>query len=142
QAARALDHAHQVGIVHRDVKPGNLLVDGVGRLWVTDFGLAQLPSDSELTQTGDLIGTLRYMSPEQTQAKRGLVDHRSDIYALGLTLYELLPLKQASPENNRLRLLEQINTEEPVRPRQHDGRIPRDLETVVLKAISKEPPQR
>src|SRR5262249_60087520 len=90
QAAEALDYAHQLGIVHRDVKPANLLVDPAGRLWVTDFGLAQVQSDTKLTLTGDLVGTLRYMSPEQALAKRVIVDHRTDVYSLGATLYELL----------------------------------------------------
>ena len=83
QAAEALEHAHQSGVVHRDIKPGNLMLDGRGLLWVTDFGLAQFNSDARLTLTGDLVGTLRYMSPEQALAKRVIVDHRTDIYSLG-----------------------------------------------------------
>src|SRR5262249_9686964 len=90
EAAQALEHAHTLGIVHRDIKPGNLILDWQGNLWVTDFGLALFPSDSGLTMTGDVVGTLRYMSPEQALAKRCVVDHRTDIYALGATLYELL----------------------------------------------------
>ena len=96
QAAEALDHAHQLGVVHRDVKPGNLLVDARGQLWVTDFGLAQMQhGEASLTMTGDLVGTLRYMSPEQALAKRVVIDHRTDVYSLGATLYELLTLEPA-----------------------------------------------
>src|SRR5262249_46464497 len=81
QAAEALEHAHQLGVIHRDVKPANLMVDERGQLWVTDFGLARCQSDAGVTMTGDLVGTLRYMSPEQALAKRGLIDHRTDIYS-------------------------------------------------------------
>jgi serine/threonine protein kinase len=95
QAAEALEHAHALGVVHRDVKPGNLMLDAQGKLWVTDFGLARTGTDGGLTMTGDVLGTLRYMSPEQALAKHGLVDHRADVYGLGATLYELLTLRPA-----------------------------------------------
>src|SRR5207245_5767300 len=88
QTAEALEHAHQLGVIHRDIKPANLLVDVRGHVWITDFGLARLQGDAGLTMTGDLIGTLRYMSPEQALARHGEVDHRTDVYALGATLYE------------------------------------------------------
>jgi len=120
QAAEALDHAHQLGIVHRDIKPANLLVDVAGRLWITDFGLAQIQTDARLTMTGDLVGTLRYMSPEQALAKRVIVDHRTDIYSLGVTLYELLTLHHAFDGADRQELLRQIAFEEPRRPRHWD----------------------
>src|SRR5581483_3999570 len=105
EAAAALDHAHEHGIVHRDVKPANLLVDATGHLWVTDFGLAQVQSDTRLTLTGDLVGTLRYMSPEQALAKRVVIDHRTDVYSLGVTLYELLTLEPAIAGHDRQELL-------------------------------------
>src|SRR5262249_51530541 len=130
------------GIVHRDVKPGNLMVDGQGKLWVTDFGLARLGTDAGLTMTGDLLGTLRYMSPEQALAKHGLVDHRTDVYALGATLYELLTLRPAVDGKDREEILRRIAFEEPVPPRQIDRGIPVDLETIVLKALGKEPSER
>ena len=105
--------AHREGVVHRDVKPANLLVDGKGHLWVTDFGLAQVQSDTRLTLTGDLLGTLRYMSPEQALARRAAVDHRTDIYSLGVTLYELLTLQPAIGGRDRQELLRQIEFAEP-----------------------------
>jgi eukaryotic-like serine/threonine-protein kinase len=142
QAAEALEHAHQLGVVHRDVKPGNLLVNGQGHLWVTDFGLARTAADSGLTMTGDLLGTLRYMSPEQALAQHGLVDHRTDIYSLGLTLYELLTLRPAVEGKDRQEVLNRIVQEEPATPRKLNRGIPVDLETIVLKAISKEPTNR
>src|SRR5947208_2886075 len=89
-AADALEHAHALGIVHRDVKPGNLLLDAAGRVYVGDFGLARVGPDAGLTMSGDLLGTLRYMSPEAALARHGLVDHRTDVYGLGAVLYELL----------------------------------------------------
>jgi serine/threonine protein kinase/Tfp pilus assembly protein PilF len=142
QAAEALDHAHSSGILHRDVKPANLLVDETGKLWVTDFGLARIEQDAGMTMTGDLVGTLRYMSPEQALAKRVVIDHRSDLYSLGVTLYELLTLEAAYAADDRQELLRQIAFEESRKPRQINARIPLDLETIVLKAIEKNPADR
>ncbi len=142
QAAEALEHAHALGIVHRDVKPANLMVDGHGHLWVTDFGLARTGVDSGLTMTGDLLGTLRYMSPEQALARHGLVDHRTDVYSLGATLYELLTLEPGFAGNDRQELLRQIAFEEPRPPRKLNRAIPEELETVVLKATAKNPAER
>jgi tetratricopeptide (TPR) repeat protein len=149
QAAQALEHAHQLGVVHRDIKPGNLLVEGAPgaatpgvRLWVTDFGLAHVQSQAGLTMTGDLVGTLRYMSPEQALAKRVPIDHRTDIYSLGVTLYELLTLEPAFGGQDRQELLRQIAFEEPKPPRRHNKAVPRELETIVGKAMEKNPADR
>ncbi len=142
EAADALEHAHGLGILHRDIKPANLLIDPDGALWVTDFGLARFPSDLSLTHTGDLVGTLRYMSPEQAQARGGVVDQRTDIYALGVTLYELLTLQPAFAGQDHQELLRQIALDEPVSPRRLNPAVPRDLETIILKAIAKDPSSR
>jgi serine/threonine protein kinase/Flp pilus assembly protein TadD len=142
QAAEALEYAHQLGVIHRDVKPANLLVDGRGNLWVTDFGLAHCQSLAELTLTGDLIGTLRYMSPEQALAQRVLLDHRTDIYSLGATLHELVTLSPPFNGRDRQELLRQIALEEPPQPRQISRAVPVELETIVLKAMAKNPLER
>jgi serine/threonine protein kinase len=142
QAAEALEHAHQLGVIHRDVKPANLLVDGRSHLWVTDFGLAQVQGNPALTATGDLVGTLRYLSPEQALARRVPVDHRTDVYSLGATLYELLTLEPVFGGQDRQELLRQIAQDEPRPPRKLNQAIPADLETIVLKALRKEPAER
>jgi serine/threonine protein kinase/tetratricopeptide (TPR) repeat protein len=142
QAAQALEHAHQLGVIHRDVKPANLLVDRRSDLWVTDFGLALLQGDARLTLSGDLVGTLRYMSPEQALARHGLVDHRTDIYSLGVTLYELLTLQPPFEGHDRQELLRQIAFDEPPAPSRRNKAIPVDLETIVVKAMAKNPPER
>jgi serine/threonine protein kinase len=142
QAAEALDHAHQYGIVHRDIKPANLLVDAHSRLWITDFGLAQFRAEANLTRTGDLLGTLRYMSPEQALGQRVLLDHRTDIYSLGATLYELVTLEPMFSEQDHQALLYQIIHDEPRAPRALDKSVPVDLETIILKAVSKNPADR
>jgi serine/threonine protein kinase len=142
QASAALAHAHAVGIVHRDIKPANLLLDHAGQLWITDFGLAQMSGDAGLTVTGELLGTLRYASPEQANVRRGVVDHRSDIYSLGSTLYELLTLRPLVEGCDRNELLRKIADDEPRLPRSVDPSVPRELETVVLKTLGKEPADR
>jgi eukaryotic-like serine/threonine-protein kinase len=143
QAAQALEHAHSLGIIHRDVKPSNLLIDNEGRLWVTDFGLARITRDDRgLTRTGDLVGTLRYMSPEQVRGEAGAGDVRTDIYALGATLYEAITLRPIFQACDRAALLHRILHDEPVHPRTIDRTIPKDLETIILKAIDKLPSSR
>jgi serine/threonine protein kinase/Tfp pilus assembly protein PilF len=142
QAAEALEHAHQLGIVHRDIKPANLLVDGRGNLWVTDFGLAHCQGQPGLTMSGDLLGTLRYMSPEQALAQRVDIDPRTDVYSLGATLYELLTLEPAFGGQDRQELLRQIAFEDPRPPRRLNKAIPPELETIVLTAMEKNPADR
>jgi tetratricopeptide (TPR) repeat protein len=129
-------------VLHRDIKPGNLMLDVEGKLYVTDFGLARIEADAGLTMTGDLIGTLRYMSPEQALAKRVVIDQRADIYSLGATLYELLTLQPAFGEADRSELLKQIAFEEPKPLRKLDRQLPAELETIVLKAMEKNPDER
>jgi serine/threonine protein kinase/WD40 repeat protein len=138
QAAEALAYAHGQKVLHRDVKPANLLLDSDGEVWLTDFGLAKGEGE-DLTRTGDVLGTLRYLPPERL---RGVSDPRGDVYGLGVTLYELLTLRPAFDGDDRGRLLKQLSEEEPPRPRSLDRSVPRDLETVVLKAIAKEPRRR
>jgi serine/threonine protein kinase len=142
QAAQALEYAHQVGVVHRDVKPANLLLDERGQLWVADFGLAQVAGDAGLTQTGELLGTLRYASPEQALIRLGVVDQRSDVYSLGASLYELLTLRPIFEGRDRTELLRQIAEDDPRPPRSIAPSVPAELETVVLKALRKEPSER
>jgi serine/threonine protein kinase/Flp pilus assembly protein TadD len=157
QAAEALEHAHQLGVVHRDIKPANLLVEVMSpfaleeagaeaegvRLWVTDFGLALCRQGPVgLTLTGDVVGTLRYMSPEQALAQPAGVDHRTDIYSLGATLYEVLTLEPTFDGRDRQELLRQIALEEPKPVRSVNKAIPLDLETIVLKAMAKNPAER
>ena len=142
--ARGLAHAHELGVLHRDIKPSNLLLDEEGRIWITDFGLAKWedPEDAEdqsLTQSGEVVGTPLYMAPERFD---GWSDPRTDIYALGLVLYELLTLKHAFQARTRAELMYLVKNENPARPRRHDARIPRDLETITIKAMEKEPSQR
>ena len=142
QAAEALEHAHRVGVVHRDVKPANLLVDQQGNIWITDFGLAQFHAEVGLTRTGDMMGTLRYMSPEQALGNRVVLDHRTDIYSLGVTLYELLTLEPVFAGSDRADLLRRIIEDEPRSMQSLEPLIPVELETIVLKALAKSPAER
>ena len=124
------------------MKPANLLVDDRGNVWVTDFGLAQFQNAVGLTRTGDLLGTLRYMSPEQAAGQGTPVDARTDVYSLGATLYELLTLEPLFDGNDHQHLLRQILYDEPRPPRAVDRSMPAELETIVLKAVSKNPAER
>ena len=139
QAAEALDYAHGEGVLHRDIKPSNLLLDAKGNIWITDFGLAKLEGADELTRSGDFIGTLRYSAPERLE---GRSDRRSDLYSLGVTLCELLTLEPFLPHKSRAELLRSIVEDAPPAPRRIDIAIPVDLETIVIKAIAKEPTGR
>ncbi len=142
QAAEALEHAHANDVLHRDIKPSNLMIDDHGQLWITDFGLARVRGGLDLTQTGDALGTPRYMSPEQALGRRAPLDGRTDIYSLGVTIYELLTLRPAFSGDDRLEVLRQIAQDEPMPPRKLDPTIPVDLETIVLKAMAKSPADR
>jgi serine/threonine protein kinase/tetratricopeptide (TPR) repeat protein len=139
QAAEGLNYAHAQGVVHRDIKPSNLLLDTSGQVWITDFGLAKADDSDVLTNPGDILGTVRYMAPERFQ---GQTDARCDVYGLGVTLYEMLTLRPAVEQPFAGSPLEQIARLEPPRPRKVDARIPRDLETIVLKAMAKDPGRR
>ena len=139
QVAGALAYAHKQGVLHRDIKPANLLLDLDGIVWVTDFGLAKADDSDDLTHTGDLLGTLRYMPPEAFEGKS---DARSDVYALGLTLFELVALRPAYDERDRNKLVKQVTTGDPPRLRKLRRDAPRDLVTVVEKAIDKDPARR
>jgi WD40 repeat protein/serine/threonine protein kinase len=141
QVADALDYAHKQGILHRDVKPSNLLLDVRGTVWVTDFGLAKVagPGGDNLTHTGDILGTLRYMPPEVFEGKS---DARGDVYSLGLTMYELLALRPAFGEKDRNKLIKQVTTGEPAPLHKINREAPRDLVTIIHKAIDRDPGRR
>jgi WD40 repeat protein/serine/threonine protein kinase len=139
QVAEALAYAHGQRILHRDIKPSNLLLDLHGTVWVTDFGLAKAMADDDLTHSNDVVGTLRYMAPERFS---GRADARSDIYALGLTLYELLTLRPAFDETDRNRLIRQVTEGTPPGPRKLVPEVPRDLETICLKCLERQPSRR
>jgi WD40 repeat protein/tRNA A-37 threonylcarbamoyl transferase component Bud32 len=139
QVAEALQYSHAQGVLHRDIKPSNLLLDLHGTVWVADFGLAKLADQADLTHSGDVVGTWRYMAPERFE---GVSDARSDVYSLGLTLYELLVLHPAFDGSTREELIRQVGFGVPPRPRKVNPEVPRDLETIVLKATERNPAQR
>jgi serine/threonine protein kinase len=139
QMGGALQYAHAQGTLHRDIKPANVILDYAGTAWVTDFGLAKAVEQDDLTATGKIIGTLRYMSPEQL---RGKAEARSDLYSMGLTLYELATLQPAYGNDDDKSIVEEITHGQPVRPRKINPDIPADLETIILKCISRSPAER
>jgi hypothetical protein len=140
--ADALEYAHAHGVIHRDIKPANLLLAPDGRLSVNDFGLARVLEQPGMTMTGEFVGTPAYMSPEQIAAGRTPLDHRTDIYSLGATLYELLTLRPPFAGERRDQVLAQILHKEPVPPRKVNRRVPVDLETICLKCLEKDPDRR
>ena len=142
EVADALEYAHQQGVIHRDIKPSNLLLSQTGRLSVNDFGLARMLEQPGMTMTGEFVGTPAYMSPEQITAGRIPLDHRTDIYSLGATLYELLTLEPPHKGASREQVLAQIVQKEPKSPRRIRKNLPRDLETICLKCLEKDPDRR
>lgn len=141
-AADALRHAHAHGIIHRDIKPSNLLLGENGHVKLSDFGLAKGTDDQSLTKSGDFVGSPAYVSPEQASSRRARIDERSDIYSLGVTLYELLTLHQPFAGKDVADALRKIITKDPPRPTKINPRIGKDLETIVMKAIEKDPDKR
>ena len=140
--AEALDFAHRQGIIHRDIKPSNLILDVKGRLILTDFGLAHQEGLASLTRSGQLLGTPQYMSPEQALGGRTVVDHRTDVYSLGVTLYELVTLTTPFSGKDYHAVLAQIVAKDPVPPRKRNRRIPKEIETITLKSMEKDPDRR
>ncbi len=140
EIADALSHAHGQGILHRDVKPSNVILDADGSAWLVDFGLAKSEMETaSLTQSGDVVGTVAYMPPERL---RGEGDHRGDVYSLGATLYEMLALRPAFEESDRHRLYKKILAEDPPPLSRVAPAVPRVLETIVQKAMAREPSRR
>ena len=139
QVADALAYAHRRGVLHRDIKPPNLILDPLGNIWITDFGLAKFEEGDDLSQSHDIAGTLRYMAPERL---RGVSTAQCDLYALGTTLYEMLTLRPPFDGQDQLQLIHRIENQPPVPPRQLERHIPSDLETIVLKALAKDPNDR
>ncbi|HVR75012.1 MAG TPA: serine/threonine-protein kinase [Planctomycetota bacterium] len=138
QAAEGIQYAHEAGIIHRDLKPANILLDARGNAYVSDFGLARdMTRTSDLTRSGEVMGTPAYMSPEQAQGQTDLIGETTDVHALGAILYEMLAGRPPYGCDAPARVLIRLLREEPTPPRRIDRRIPRDLETVCLKAMAK-----
>ncbi len=143
QAARALHYAHSQGVIHRDMKPQNIIVDRLGRPQVMDFGLAkQLDEDSAMTRAGTTMGTPAYMPPEQAEGDTAAIDAQSDVYSLGAVLYEMLTGTPPFSGSSTMNILMKVLEEEPTPPREVNPRIHRDIETICLKAMSKEKSRR
>jgi hypothetical protein len=142
EVADGLDYAHDQGVIHRDIKPSNLLLSPAGRLSINDFGLARMLEQPGMTMTGEFVGTPMFMSPEQITAGRAPLDHRTDIYSLGATLYELLTLQPPFPGERRDQIIAQIISKEPKPPRRHNTKVPVGLETICLKGMEKDPDRR
>jgi serine/threonine protein kinase len=141
--AEAVHYAHERGILHRDLKPSNVLIDAQDQPYVVDFGLArQLEGDSELTVTGQVLGSPQYLPPEQAAGQRGRVSRRTDVYALGATLYHLLTGRPPFQAESLAQTLDLVLHAEPVAPRLLNPSVPRDLETICLKCLEKEPARR
>ena len=142
-ASEAIHYAHELGVLHRDIKPGNVLIDTAGLVRVTDFGLAKrIGSDSDLTRESQVLGTPEYMSPEQAKGENDQLAPASDVYALGALLYALLTGRPPFRADNWMATLRQACEKEPVSPREINPAIDRDLETITLKCLEKEPTQR
>ena len=140
--ARALDHVHAQGIVHRDVKPANILIDRFGDAWLADFGLVGDLDAPTLSQSEGILGTAQYIAPEQIKGDRGRTDHRSDLYALGVTLYELVTLRRPFDGRDTSSTLCAVAREDPEPPRRFNPRLTHDLERMILKAMAKDPDDR
>jgi len=140
--ADGLAHAHAEGVLHRDVKPHNLILGNDQRIYITDFGLARLADQPHLTQSGEVMGTPSYLSPEQARGEIGAIDKWTDVYSLGVTLYEMITGRRPFEGETREQIIRAVCEQEPVRPRKHVRAIPRDVETICLRAMNKEPSGR